>query len=179
MHMCAPKQCYTAGQVDPDLGNLGRVGWNNDMSTWLRLYNSTLFFSSSILYIYEVFEHVHMLWKGIFLHPYTVTLLAKLTQIWVIWGCWDEIMMCWHGWGSTTPLLSSHIHIVYIKSVWARSYAVEKHMCAPLLLEPSQMDTYVWTHYLKFLQNSLIQLLWIAYLLTSEYQYWFLYYIDS
>jgi hypothetical protein len=42
-------------------------------------------------YIYCV-EHIHMLWIGICVPPYTVTLLAKLTQIWVIWGWWDEIM---------------------------------------------------------------------------------------
>ncbi len=56
------------------------------------------FFSMSMMYIQKVFEHVHMLRIGIWGLSYIVTLLAKLTQIWVaIWGWWGKIMMCWHG----------------------------------------------------------------------------------
>ncbi len=47
----------------------------------------SLFLPLNIVNIGKAFEHVHMLWRGIFMNPYTVTLLAiKLTQIWVIWG---------------------------------------------------------------------------------------------
>jgi hypothetical protein len=36
-----------------------------------------------------------MLWRGIWVHPCTVTLLViKLTQIWVMWGWWVETMTC-------------------------------------------------------------------------------------
>jgi hypothetical protein len=46
-----------------------------------------VFFSTSIFYRWKAFEHVHLLWIGIWVHPCTVTLLAiKLTQIWVMWG---------------------------------------------------------------------------------------------
>ena len=31
---------------------------------------------SSIIHVYEVFEHLHMLWKGIWVHPYTVMMVA-------------------------------------------------------------------------------------------------------
>ena len=49
--MGAPLHCYTAGhQVDPDLGNVGMVGQNNVLLTWLWLYNSTHFISASVLY---------------------------------------------------------------------------------------------------------------------------------
>jgi len=27
---------------------------------------------TSIIHVYEVFEHLHMLWNGIWVHPYTV-----------------------------------------------------------------------------------------------------------
>jgi hypothetical protein len=50
------------------------------MLTRVLLYNSTHFFPISILYI-QKFEQIHMLWIGIWVHSYTVTLLAKLTQI--------------------------------------------------------------------------------------------------
>jgi hypothetical protein len=50
--MGAPLHSYISGhQVDPDLGNVGMIGSNNDLLTWLRLYNSTHFFSTSVLYI--------------------------------------------------------------------------------------------------------------------------------
>jgi hypothetical protein len=142
-----------------------------------------------------------MNWIGIWVHACTVTLLAKLTQIWVYWGCWGEIMRCsnvvwdckisltylltylphtycisrkylstysyvvdrhmgaplhcytagqvdpdwviiWGWWGEImthsyvlggrTPLTFCHKHIVYLEIVWAHSYAVDRHMGAPL-----------------------------------------------
>ncbi len=134
-----------------------------------------------------------MLWIGIWVHPYTVT-LAKLAQNLVIWASvatmkwWhDDIveavdhhwllptsildiwwapsyavdrymgaplhgytgivgpdfgnlgqrgyyeMMAWlHCCGCRPPLFASHIHIRYVQSVWAPSYAVDRHMGAPL-----------------------------------------------
>jgi uncharacterized membrane protein len=130
-HMSTPLHCYTAGQVNPDLGNLGMVGWNNDLLLWLRLYNSTHFFSTSILYMWKVFEPIHMMWIGIWVHLCTVTMLAKLTQIWVILGWWGEIMFCCYCWACTIPLI--HIHIVYVESFWAHSYDVDRHVGAPSL----------------------------------------------
>ncbi len=42
-------------------------------------------------------------------------------------------MTLWcHGWGCTPFLTASHIHIRYIQSDWAPSYAVDGHMNAPL-----------------------------------------------
>jgi hypothetical protein len=47
----------------------------------------SLYLHTFIFYPWKVFEHVHMLWIGIWVHPCSVTLLAiKLTQIWVMWG---------------------------------------------------------------------------------------------
>ena len=31
----------------------------------------------SIIHVYEVFEHLHMLWKGIWVHPYTVMMVHR------------------------------------------------------------------------------------------------------
>jgi hypothetical protein len=70
-----------------------------------------------------------MLWIGIWC---TLTLLAKLTQIWVIWGLWGKQ---WRNDMVEAVQLHSlllHIHIVYMESVWACSYAVDRHMGAPL-----------------------------------------------
>ena len=88
-----------------------------------------------------------MLWIGIWVHPCTVTLLAiKLTQIWVMWGWRGEAMTCWHGWGCTTPLtLPPHLHILYMDSIWACSYAVDRHMGSPLhCYTAGQLDPEIW-----------------------------------
>jgi hypothetical protein len=55
----------------------------------------SLYLHTFIFYTCKVFEHVHMLWIGIWVHLCTVTLLAiKLNQIWVMWGWWGETMTC-------------------------------------------------------------------------------------
>ncbi len=76
-----------------------------------------------------------MLWIGIWVHPYTVITLAKLAQILVIQGhCgYYEMMEWWHYWGCRPPLTAPHIHIWCMKSAWAPSFAVDKHMGAPSL----------------------------------------------
>ncbi len=53
LQYCICRKCLSAGQVDPDLGNMGIVEWSNDVLTWLRLYSSPHFFSTSILCIYR------------------------------------------------------------------------------------------------------------------------------
>ena len=39
---------------------------------------------TSIIHAYEVFEHLHMLWKGIWVHPYTVMMVQGGGKIWKI-----------------------------------------------------------------------------------------------
>ena len=47
----------------------------------------SLYLHIFIFYTWTVFEHVHMLWIGIWVHLCTVTLLAiMLNQIRVMWG---------------------------------------------------------------------------------------------
>jgi hypothetical protein len=47
---------------------------------------------TSILDVYKVFVHFHMLWMGTWVHPYTIT-LVEFAQILVIWGqCGYEVM---------------------------------------------------------------------------------------
>ena len=45
---------------------------------------------TSILHVYEVFEHLHMLWNGIWVHPYTViTVEGAGTKFWKIGVRWS------------------------------------------------------------------------------------------
>jgi len=39
---------------------------------------------TSIIHVYEVFEHLHMLWKGIWVHPYTVIMVQGGAKFWKI-----------------------------------------------------------------------------------------------
>ncbi len=41
---------------------------------------------TSIIHAYEVFEHLHMLWKGIWMHLYTVVMVEGGGQIFENWG---------------------------------------------------------------------------------------------
>ena len=39
---------------------------------------------TSIIHAYEVFEHLHMLWKGIWVYPYTVMMVQGGGKLWKI-----------------------------------------------------------------------------------------------
>jgi hypothetical protein len=41
---------------------------------------------TSIIQVYEVFEHLHMLWKGIWVHPYTVMMVEGGANLLENWG---------------------------------------------------------------------------------------------
>ena len=39
---------------------------------------------TSRIHVYEVFEHLHMLWKGIWVHPYTGMMVQGGAKFWKI-----------------------------------------------------------------------------------------------
>ena len=41
---------------------------------------------TSIIHVYEVFEHLHMLWNGIWVHPHTVTPVQVEAKLWIFRG---------------------------------------------------------------------------------------------
>jgi hypothetical protein len=135
-HIGVPLHCYTSGHIVLGYGNLGMVGLNNDLLTWLLLYNTVHFFSTSIVNIYKVLEHIHILWIGIWVHPCTFILPAnKLTQIWVIWGWSDEIVMYLHGCCCTTPLTSSpHPYCIYRKRLSTFICCGHAYVCTKTML---------------------------------------------
>ncbi len=46
--------------------------------------NHPILHHTSILHVYEVFEHLHMLWNGIWVHPYTVMMVQGGAKFWKI-----------------------------------------------------------------------------------------------
>jgi hypothetical protein len=59
--------------------------------------NHHLLHSTSILDVYKVFKHLHMLWMGIWVHPYTVIPVqvgAKFWKIGVRQSPYDVVLSC-------------------------------------------------------------------------------------
>ncbi len=131
-HMDAPLHCYTCAGGGQILGNWGKVEpkWHGVM---VEAVSHHWLHPTSILEVYNVLKHLHMLWMGIWVHPYTVIHLCRWGQNFVNLGKGEAKMMLWcHGWGCKPPMTASHIHISFIESVWGPSYAVDGHMDAPL-----------------------------------------------
>ncbi len=102
----------------------------------LEAVNQPTLYLRSILNVYAVFEPLHMLWMGIWVHRYTVTPVQVGAKIWKNFGCegWAQITSwCVMFGGCKPPHSASSIHIARIKSIWAPSYAVDDgHVGAPL-----------------------------------------------
>jgi hypothetical protein len=100
---------------------------------------------TSISDIYKVFGHVYMLSMGC-PWAYSISLtqlyppyLAQILGLWVT--CGVIIMSLCHGWGWQPPQTVSHIHIRHLKSVWARWYAIHRHMVAALHIYPTLLGS--------------------------------------
>jgi len=84
----------------------------------------------SISYVYKVFQHLDMLWMGTWVHPHTVRPMQQVgggfKENWGMaepeWCC-NVVIKVWS---------ASHIHIIWIQSLSAPWYAVDRHMSPPL-----------------------------------------------
>ncbi len=66
----APLHCYMCAGGGQIFGKLG-VRWSpNNIMVSLEVVNHPTLYLTSILDVYEVFEHLHMPWMGIWVHPY-------------------------------------------------------------------------------------------------------------
>ena len=52
----------------------------------LEAVNHPTLHHTSIIHVYEVFEHLHMLWKGIWVNPYIEIMVEGGGQILENWG---------------------------------------------------------------------------------------------
>jgi hypothetical protein len=120
----------------PRLGNLGQRGYY-EMMAWWHCWGYRPPLTAFYIHIWymKVFEHLHMLWISIWVHPYTVT----PGKVGPDFGNFDqcgyyEMMAQWHCWGCTPPLTDSHIHIGIWKvfehlhmlwiGIWGHPYTV-------------------------------------------------------
>ncbi len=89
----------------------------------------------SMLYIYEVLEHLLMLWMGICLHTHTVTTTDVSPDLWKL----AEILlyasmqtMALHGWGCRSFQTTSQVHVLHVWGVWVPCQFVGGHMASNL-----------------------------------------------
>ncbi len=93
-HMGVPLHCYT-GKIGPDFGYFGQCGYY-EMMAWWHCWGCRTPLTASHIHVgyIKVFEHHHMLWIGIWVHPYTVTLanLAQFGNLGSVWLLWNDGM---------------------------------------------------------------------------------------
>ncbi len=140
-HMDAPLHSYT-GKVGPDFGNLGQRGYY-EMMAWWHCWGWKSPLTASHIHIgcmemfrapsYAVDRHMDAP-----LHCYTGKVCPDVGNLGK--HGYYEMMAWWHGWCFRPPLFASHIHIGYTESVWAPSYAVDRHMDAPLYCYTGKVD---------------------------------------
>ncbi len=61
--------------------NWGQVEQKRHCFDFVEAVNNPTLYHTSTIHVYEVFEHLHMLWKGIWMHPYTVMMVQGGGQI--------------------------------------------------------------------------------------------------
>ena len=64
--------------------NWGQAERKRHCLDFVEAVNHPTLHHTSIIHVYEVFEHLHMLWKGIWVHPYTVITVEGGGKFWKI-----------------------------------------------------------------------------------------------
>ncbi len=83
-HIGAPLQCYTCAGGGQRLENWGNVEPKWHCGVMVEAVNHHWLHPTSILDGYKVFEHLQMLWMGVWVHPYTVIPVQVGAEIWKI-----------------------------------------------------------------------------------------------
>jgi hypothetical protein len=91
----------------------------------------------SMSYIFEVFEHLLMLWMGICPHIHIITTTDTSPDLWelaeILHDASVQTMPLRFCWCCRTFQTASHIHGIHIWGVWAPSQVVDGHMTSHLL----------------------------------------------
>ncbi len=88
--MCAPLHSYDGAVGGQILENWGQVELKRRYGIIVEAVNHPTLHHSSIIHGYEVFEHLHMLWKGIWMQPYTVMMMQGGGKFWKIGVRWSQ-----------------------------------------------------------------------------------------
>jgi len=83
-HLGAPIHSYDGAGGRQILENWGQVEQKSLCGIIVEAVNHPTLYHTSIIYVYEVFEHLHTLCKSIWLHPYTVITVEGGGKFWKI-----------------------------------------------------------------------------------------------
>jgi len=81
MHPYTVMMVQGGGQI---LENWGQAEQKSRCGIIVEAVNHPTLHHTSIIHVYEVFEHLHILWKGIWVHPYTVIMVEWGGKFWKI-----------------------------------------------------------------------------------------------
>jgi hypothetical protein len=134
-HMGAPLHCYTCAGGGKSLENWGKAEEKWHCGVMVEAVNHCWLHPTSILDLYKVFEHLHMLWMGISVHHYIVIPLQVEAKCWKI-GVRRSTNHAEVSWVMllTTADWISHPYWMYtnVFEVWEPLYAVDGHLGACL-----------------------------------------------
>ncbi len=108
---------------------------------------------TSMLYKQKVFDNLYMLWMCIWMCPHHVKAAHVNQAFWILLQIW--VTLSWYvmvkcgNWGCRPNPYSSHINVIYIKSVWQSLYAVDVHMD----VFPARYDCSCWPSFWNFARN--------------------------
>ena len=112
--------------------NWGQAELRRHCFDFVEAVNHPTLHHTSIIHVYEVFEHLHMLWKGIWVHPYTV-ITVEGGQNLENWGqaelrrhCFDFVEAVNHPTLHHTSIIHAyevfeHLHMLW-KGIWVHPY---------------------------------------------------------
>ncbi len=85
-HMVASLHCYTCegGGKIFEIWGMAEPKWRCDVM--VEAVNHHWLHPLSLLDVYKGFEHYHMLWMGIWVHPYTVIPVLMVSKFWKNYG---------------------------------------------------------------------------------------------
>ena len=87
--MDAPLHSYMVQGGGQLLENWGQAEQKSRFGIIVEAVNHPTLHHTSIIHVYEVFEHLHMLWNGIWVHPYTVIMVQGGAKFWTIGVRWS------------------------------------------------------------------------------------------
>ena len=85
-HLGKPFHSYDGVGGGQIMENWGQAELKRRCGIIVEAVNHPTLHHTSIIHAYEVFEHLHLLWKGIWMHPYTVMMGQGGCKILENWG---------------------------------------------------------------------------------------------
>ncbi len=82
--MGAPLHCFTCAGGGQILENWGKMEPKWHCGVVVEAVSHRWLYPTSILYVYKVIEHLHMMCMGIWVHPYTVIPVQMMAKFWEI-----------------------------------------------------------------------------------------------